>query len=161
LNNFFFFFRPWLAIVLALVACLLGAPAAQAQTISNSGALSFGSFVAGTGGSVVVDATGLRSRMGGVMLVPQGSAASAAQFSVTGTAGAVYGISLPANDTVALSDGNGHSMALNGFASSPAARGTLSVGGTQSLSVGATLTVGAAQAPGSYTGSFDVIVNYE
>jgi hypothetical protein len=33
--------------------------------------------------------------------------------------------------------------------------------GTQSLSVGAKLTVGAAQAPGSYTGSFTVTVHYE
>ena len=160
MNNFFFFLRPRLTT--ALAACLLGAPAAQAQTISNSGALSFGAFVAGMGGRVVVDpSNGGRTSPDGVMLMPQGIAASAAQFNVTGTASAAYGITLPTNDKVALSDGNGHSMALNGFASSPAARGTLPVGGTQSLSVGATLSVGAAQVPGGYTGSFDVIVYYE
>lgn len=156
MNPIFIFLRPWLAT--ALTACLLGAPAAQAQTITNSSALSFGAFVAGTGGTVVVDPTGFRSQTGGVMLVPQGLG-TAAQFSVTGTAGAAYAITLPA--TAALSDGNNHSMALNGFVSYPGATGTLSVGGTQSLSVGATLTVSPAQPPGSYTGSFDVIVNYE
>lgn len=118
--------RPWPATVLA--GCLLGAPAAQAQTITRTGGLSFGSFVAGTGGAVVVDPNGGRSRTGGLMLVPQGGG-TAAQFSVTGTAAATYAITLPANDTVALSDGNNHSMAVNGFVSYPGATGTLSVGG--------------------------------
>jgi hypothetical protein len=50
-------------------------------------------------------------------------------------------------------------MALNSFASSPPT-GTLSGGGSQLIQVGATLTVGSSQAPGNYSGSFNVTVNY-
>jgi hypothetical protein len=48
---------------------------------------------------------------------------------------------------------------LSNFSSSPSV-GQLSAGGTQTLAVGATLTVGSSQATGSYSGSFDVTVNY-
>lgn len=156
MNSIFFFPWPWLAT--ALAACLLGAPAAQAQTITNTGDLSFGSFVAGTGGAVVMGFNDARSGTGGVMLLPQGGG-TAARFNVTGDFGKTYVITLPA--TAALSDGNNHSMAINEFSSSLGVTGTLSLGGTQSLSVGATLTVSAAQQPGSYTGSFAVTINYE
>lgn len=149
--------RRWLA----LAACVLGASAVQAQiTIVNTGGLSFGSFVAGSGGTIAVATNGGRSKTGGVMLVAQGGSSTAAQFTVSGTAAATYVITLPSDATVALSDGNGHSMAVNSFVSYPSATGTLSGAGTQILSVGATLTVGNAQAPGSYTGSFPVTVNY-
>lgn len=147
--------RPWLT----LAACLFGVPAAQAQTIANTSGLSFGSFVAGTSGTIAVTTAGGRSKTGGVFLVAQGGGGTAAQFTVSGTAGPAYAITLPANDTVTLSDGNNHSMALNGFVSDPSS-GTLSGGGTQWLRVGATLSVGNAQAPGSYTGSFAVTVHY-
>ena len=43
----------------------------------------------------------------------------------------------------------------------PATSGMLSGGGTLTVSVGATLTVGNAQTPGSYSGSFNVTVNYQ
>lgn len=148
--------RRWLA----LAACGLGASAAQAQTIAATGGLSFGAFAASTGGTIAVAAGGGRSKTGGVMLIAQGGTSAAAQFIVSGTAGAVYAITLPANDSVALSDGHNHSMAVNGFVSDPSATGALSVGGTQLLRVGATLTVGNAQAPGYYDGAFSVIVNY-
>lgn len=144
-----------------MAVSLFGAPVAQAQTITNTVALSFGAFVAGSGGSVVVDPNGARSQTGGVMLVSQGGIASSAQFSVTGTADTTYVITLPA--TAALSDGNTHSMALSDFSSSLGLTGTgkLSMGGTQNLSVGAKLTVGSAQPPGSYIGTFAVTVNYQ
>ena len=143
-----------------MVACLSGGSAVQAQTISNNGGLSFGAFVAGTGGTIAVTTSSARSQTGGVMLLPQGGTASAAQFSVTGIAGTHYAITLPANDTVVLSDGNNHSMALNRFVSYSGATGMLSGGDTKILSVGATLTVSPAQPPGSYSGSFAVTVNY-
>ncbi|MDB5868997.1 MAG: hypothetical protein JWP96_1329 [Polaromonas sp.] len=148
----------WLAITLA--GCLFGASAAQAQSLASTGSLSFGTFVAGTGGAIVVSTSGGRSKTDSVMLITQGGASAAAQFTVSGTANATYAITLPANDTVLLSDGNSHSMAVNSFVSYPGATGTLSIGGTQSLSVGATLTVGNAQPPGSYIGAFSVTVNY-
>lgn len=156
------FFQPYslraLRRGLAVAACLFGASAAQAQTLSPNVGLSFGSFVANTGGSITVSTASGRSKTGSLFLMPQ-SSGTAAQFTVSGTAEAIYAITLPADETVFLSSGS-HSMAINGFTSSPSGTGKLPLGGTQPLNVGATLTVGSAQAPGSYTGSFPVTLNY-
>ncbi|HEY0953308.1 MAG TPA: DUF4402 domain-containing protein [Roseateles sp.] len=149
---------PRLAWALVLLAAAGTAPA---QTLTNTGALSFGSFTAGAGGSVTVSAGGARSKAGSVILVNQGTSAAAAQFTVSGTPSAMFDITLPADGTVFLSDGASGSMALNNFISSPATSGMLSGGGTLTVSVGATLTVGNAQTPGSYSGSFNVTVNYQ
>jgi hypothetical protein len=143
------------------LALLLASAGAEAQTLGNTAALSFGSFTAGAGGTITVNTAGARFRTGSVILVSQGGGASAAQFTITGTANAAFAITLPADGTVFLSDGGAGSMALNGFASNPSGSGVLSGGGTQQISVGATLTVGSSQASGSYSGSFNVTVNYQ
>lgn len=149
-------YRAW---VLFALACALMAPSvswAAAIAISNTQGLTFGKFVAGAGGSVTISAGGGRSASGGVVLVPSGAGA-AAQFAVSGDANLTYVISLPAAGTLV----NGaNSMAVNTFTSSPSPTGTLGAGGTQTLFVGATLTVGSNQASGSYSGAFDVTVNY-
>lgn len=131
---------------------------AAAIAIVNTQALAFGKFVAGSGGSVTVSPGGVRSASGGVVLVPSG-AGTAAQFAVSGDANLTYAISLPGNGVVSLTSGS-NSMALNNFTSSPNLTGALSVGGSQTLAVGATLSVGSNQASGSYSGTFDVTVNY-
>lgn len=148
------------AVAVLAAAWLACAPAAQAQTIVSTVGLSFGSFVASTGGAIAVAPSGGRSKTGSVMLVAQGGGSTAAQFTVSGTAAAIYTITLPADATVALMDDSGHSMALNGFVSDPGATGTLSSGGTQMLSVGATLSVNNSQAPGNYSGAFAVTVHH-
>lgn len=147
--------------VLVALACTLMAASvswAAAIAISNTQALAFGKFVAGAGGSVTVSPGGVRSASGGVVLVPSG-AGTAAQFAVSGDANVTYAISLPADGTVSLASGT-NSMAVNTFTSSPSPTGTLSAGGAHTLSVGATLSVGSSQAIGSYSGTFDVTVNY-
>lgn len=149
-----------LAVAVLAAACFFATPAVQAQTIASTSGLSFGSFVASTGGTIAVSASGGRSKTGSVILLTQGGGSTAAQFTVSSTAAAIYTITLPADGTVALVDDSGHSMALNGFVSYPSATGTLSGGGTQMLSVGATLSVNNAQARGSYSGSFPVTVHY-
>ena len=149
------------ARLLALLVLLaLAASVASAQTITGVTNLSFGSFLAGSGGSVVISTGGARTQSGSVLLVGQGSGAAAAQFSVVGTANATYSITLPLDNTVVLSDGNGNTMTVNSFVSSPAATGTLSGGGNQVIRIGAALIVGPNQAPGSYAGSFNLTVNY-
>ena len=88
-----------------------------------------------------------------------GGAGSSAQFIVTGDAGVSYSVTLPADHTVLLvADAN--TMELNSFTSSVGATGTLD-GGSQTFTVGATLTVGNSQPAGTYSGSFEVTVNYE
>ncbi|MEO8311769.1 MAG: DUF4402 domain-containing protein [Caldimonas sp.] len=144
----------------ALVLIALAVAPASAQTIGGGTNLSFGSFLAGGGGSVAVSAGGARTQSGGVILVGQGAGTSSAQFTVVGTANATYSITLPPDNTVVLSDGNGNTMTVNSFVSSPPATGTLSGGGNQGVRVGATLIVAPNQAPGTYAGSFNVTVNY-
>jgi len=142
-------------LLLALPAC-----GAAGQTLQNTGSLSFGSFAAGAGGTITINSVGARFKSGSVVLASQGSVASAAQFLITGTPGATYTITLPSDGTVVLSSG-ASTMAVNTFTSTPSgANIPLGGGGTQTISVGATLTVSAAQAPGNYTGSFNVTVDY-
>jgi len=53
-----------------------------------------------------------------------------------------------------------NTMTVGMFTSNPSGAGTLSAGGNQTLSVGATLNVGAGQATGTYSGIFSVTVTY-
>jgi len=127
--------------------------------IENVQSLSFGSFVAGNSGSVTVSTTGNRNAVGGVVLIPS-SLGTAAQFTVSGEPNMTYTIQLPGNDFVSLT-GPGIDMFVNNFTSTPSGvGGQLGAGGSQALSVGGTLNVGSDQAPGSYSGTFSVTVNY-
>ena len=144
---------PRAAVGLIALLAMLAAPTASTQTINGVTSLSFGSFIAGSGGTIVVSPAGLRTQTGGVLVVGQGGGVTAAQFTVMGTASATYSITLPANNTVELSDGNGNVMALNSFVSSPAATGTLTGGGNQAIRIGATLVVHPNQPPGTYAGA--------
>jgi len=135
--------------------------AAHAQSVSNTASLSFGSFTAGSGGGTVqLNAGGGRAATGTVMLFNQGGSAAAAQFMLSGSSGESVTITLPSDGTVLLSDGS-NTMAVNSFTSSPSGgSGTLSGGGTLTLLVGATLTVAPNQPAGSYSGSFNVTINF-
>lgn len=151
------------SLAVALLHALLVAPAcAQQVTLSATRNLDFGRFIAGSGGAVTVDTSGARTRTGGVILL-NSPGAGQAQFTVASN-GAGGGkksvvISLPANGAVRISNGAA-SMAVNAFVISPGTLQSIPAGGT-TLSVGATLTVAAGQAPGTYTGSFPLIVNYQ
>ena len=133
-------------------------------SIAKNVDMSFGNIAvaASTGGTVVLAPAGTRATggAGGVTLPATTGTVSAADFTVTGTPDYTYAITLPTSAT--LSDGSGHTMGVDGFTSTPSATGTLSSGGTQDLTVGATLTVAAAQASGTYTNAtgVPVTVNY-
>jgi hypothetical protein len=149
--------------LLALVCALLAAPGSWAQiAISNTRILAFGKFVAGSGGSVAIDTNGTRTPSGGVLLLTSGGG-TAATFNVTDADPAnvnkTYIITLPDNGTVLLASGS-NSMALNNFVSSPAGSSVLTAG-SQILRIGATLSVGANQPTGNYSGNFSVTVNYQ
>jgi len=83
---------------------------------------------------------------------------TAASFTVTGQGAYTYAITLPA--TVTLTSGV-NTMTATTFTSTPSATGALTAG-TQTLNVGATLNVAAAQAAGTYVSGtpFSVTVNY-
>ncbi len=145
-----------------MLAAWLCAGAAQAQVaIHTTRHLEFGKFVAGVGGTISVDTSGARSRSGGVVLIS--SSAASASFTVSdatpANASKVYTITLPDNGTAALSSG-ANTMSLSNFTSAPSATGMLT-GGSQILLVGATLSVGASQPAGNYSGTFVVTVEYQ
>jgi len=132
---------------------MMVASVSWAQSVTKTVDLTFGKFVAGSGGSVVISPAGVRSATGGVVLVPSGAGA-AAQFSVSKTGGntKTYTITLPADGVVSLVSG-ANSTAVNTFTSSPSANITLAGTTEQTIFVGATLTVGSNQPSGSRSGS--------
>lgn len=142
------------------------APIAIANTIP----LSFGKFAPGAAlGTVIVSTSGTRTKTGGVILSSIGPTISAAKFDVTGDANATYSISHTGTTTLTNTTGAGaETMALTKFSDLLAANatsgdvttGTLSAGGAQSIYVGGTLAVAAAQVAGVYTGTAIVTVEY-
>ena len=164
-----------LAVAAAVGACLC-APAQAAQDTANATGtvvtpiaivaannLVFGSFAPGAGGTVTVSTSGVRTASGPILMT--GAATTAARFNITGEAASTYSITHSGSATLAS---GANTMALSKFSDLSAANatagnpltGTLDGAGAQSLYVGGTLTVGAAQAPGVYTGTVIATVEY-
>lgn len=130
--------------------------------IAKAQDLSFGQFAAGTGGTVVLTTAGAKSKTGDVVLTAGTS--TAAQFTVTGQADASFSIGITDNDLTHSTDAlqkmsfvTTHD--LGGGAANNPSTGTLT-GGTQTIFVGGTLTVGSAQTVGTYNGTVTAEVNY-
>ena len=129
--------------------------------IANAGDMNFGNVaVSASAGTVILAPAGTRSITGGVTLPAVPGTVTAAQFDVTGTAAYTYAITLPSAATTVTSGAN--TMTVNAFTSNPSLTGVLNGSGKQTISVGASLNVGAAQAAGVYVSGtpFDVTVNY-
>jgi hypothetical protein len=129
--------------------------------ISKTVDMNFGNVaVSATAGTVILTPAGSRSLTGGVTLPTTAGTVAAASFDVTGAGNYTYNITLPSTPLTISSGSN--NMTVNAFTSNPSTTGTLSASGSQTLKVGATLNVGAAQAAGSYTSGspFMVTVNY-
>ncbi|MCW3121550.1 MAG: hypothetical protein JWQ38_1042, partial [Flavipsychrobacter sp.] len=133
-------------------------------SISKTVDMNFGNIAvsASTSGTVVLATGSTRTTggSGGVTLPSTTGTVTAAEFAVAGQASYTYAITLPS--TATLTDGSSHTMTVGSFVSSPATTGTLSSLGAQTLKLGATLSVSAAQAAGVYTNStaVPVTVNY-
>lgn len=114
---------------------------------------------AGTGGTIVLTPAGTRTVTGGVTLPSVTGTVTAASFNVTGEGTSTYSITLPGGPLTITSGIN--TMTVSTFTSTPTPTGTLTAG-AQTLLVGGTLNVAAAQAPGTYLSGtpFTVTVNY-
>ena len=139
------------------------AASAQQVVLSNTRSLDFGRFVAGSGGTIILSPSGLRSRTGGVVLLSSPNAGQAT-FNASrstldsGPSATAVIISVPGNGATHLSSG-ADSMAVGDFVTPDA---QLAVGnGGATLAVGATLVVAPNQPPGNYSGSFSIIVNHQ
>ncbi len=126
-------------------------------TLTKQAALDFGRLSSGVaGGTAVISSAGARSVTGDV--VEEGGTPSTADFDITGEDGLVYDITLPSS--ISLTSG-ANNMTVDTFTSDQAGNSGTLTGGSDSFSVGATLNVGASQATGTYTGSFDVTCAYQ
>ena len=130
-------------------------------SVAKNNDMSFGNLAVqiSTGGTVVLAPAGTRTRTSGVTLPATTGTVTAASFTVTGTGTFTYAITLPTSVTITHSGGV-QTMTATSFTSNPSGTGALS-SGTQDITVGATLTVAAAQLEGVYTsGNFSITVNY-
>lgn len=133
----------------------------KALTIEKVADLSFGTFAGKSTATsdVIVSYSGDRT---GTADMIGTSGVSAAQFAINGESNQEISITLPESD-VTLSDGDGHTMLIDdtSFNCDKTVAGvSLSGTGSLTINIGATLSVGINQMPGSYTGSFTVSVNY-
>lgn len=131
--------------------------------------MNFGTMaVSSGGGAVVLSASGSRTASGGLMLPSFTGTVSAAQFTVTGEPNYTYTITLPATfELTTASAGTDQTMTVNAFNSTTFNNSSINntgilTGGTDTVSIGATLNAGASQTAGSYTNTvdFQVTVNY-
>lgn len=129
--------------------------------------LDFGDIVASNAaGTVTLDPDGSRSRTGGVTLA--GGGGEPARFAGLGSFNRQVNISLGANSIWIT--GPGQPMRVRNFeigstptailSTTPTRFRITSALGNYNFPVGATLEVGANQAPGDYSGSFTITLNY-
>ncbi len=105
--------------------------------IANTANMNFGNVaVSAVAGTVVMTPAAVRSTTGGCTLPVITGTVAAAAFNVTGAANYTYAITLPAAATTITSGGN--TMTVDTWTSTPSGTGTLSAGGSQTLTVGAT-----------------------
>lgn len=129
--------------------------------------LVFGSFARGAGGTVTVSTSGARTASG-TILSTIGSTSSAAKFDVTGDGASTYSITWSGDTELTTGGGGaGETMALariSDLAAGNATSGEVTSGvltaGAQSIYLGGTLTVDAAQVAGAYIGSVTATVEY-
>jgi hypothetical protein len=139
------------------------------MAIGQDSPLHFGTInlVAGVGGTVVLSTVNAaRSFTGGVVASAVTPLATNAAYHVTGTKNESYALTLPATITVTETVGNSASMVISDLkarflgAADDAVISTLSATGTDSFTVGGTLTVSPSQVGGIYAGAFNVTVDY-
>jgi hypothetical protein len=98
-----------------------------------------------------------RTSNGGVTLPAVHGTVSVASFNLTGEISSTYSITMPTPITITNPTSNTMSLDL---ISNPGSTGTLDGSGLQTMYVGGTLHVAAAQGKGAYTGTINVTVNY-
>jgi len=136
--------------------------------ISETAPLNFGTMsIPNAEENVILTTANVRtaSSPGNIELMAQSPVSQNAAYTVTGSGDASYVIILPSNGTDTISNGLRH-MDIVDFVSHPASAGVnglvghLNDSGIDNFTVGATLKLETEQASGTYTGSFNISVNY-
>ncbi len=147
------------AVVLSAV--LLGPRWALAKPIrvTLDQDMAFGQMAANIAqvGTVTIDA-GTGAKTTSPSITDMGGLHGRAIFTVTGDKDVAYSISLPGSATLTA---GGDTVTVDTITSNPSGTGVLAGNGRATLNVGARLNLGVNQAAGSYSGTFDVTVNYQ
>ncbi len=132
----------------------------DASEIVGQRDLAFGDIVSGPApGSILIDpATEARASTGGVSQA--GGAAHSAAFVAPGTPDRVYIVQLP-SQAATLSNGAGATMTVSDWTSDGPAVRRFDASGVAVVRVGGRLNVGAEQADGTYSGTFEVRIIYQ
>jgi len=121
--------------------------------------LDFGTIVVNGAGTVVLDPlSGSLTTTGAV--TKSGIAAHPALFTSTGSKNAVVHIKLPQNPITVTRVGGTETMTVGNWTLDGPTNRRIPLNTTFDFAVGATLTVGASQAEGAYTGTFTITVQY-
>lgn len=163
--------------ILAVAAvALMAVPVAHAATVTsdatariitplnisagNSG-LRFGEIVAdaSNNGTVTIAASNGQETCTTVQCLT--SDRGAAAFNVTGEAQKTFTVSVPNSVTLNGTEASNTGQSMSSTLVASTATETLDNNGAASFNVGGTLTVGAAQAVGAYSGSFVVTIDYQ
>lgn len=161
-----------LLLTVAVAVLVLGSSASQAAETSGEGKitakivspvtlekqddLNFGTILAPTDSAKTITMATNSTRSGDSSILVGTDVGKAGSFKVTGASGQSMTISV--TDSTTLS-GAGDAMTVNNFVTEP--ESTLTLEGTEGqIKVGADLTVGMNQAPGDYTGTYNVTVSY-
>ncbi|QWV93538.1 DUF4402 domain-containing protein [Geomonas oryzisoli] len=141
--------------ILVLRLLTAGSAFAAPTSVNKTQDLNFGRVVGGAGysGTVTITSAGSRTSTGSV--IPLGTTFSPARFTITGTAGKSYTITLP--PSMAINAG-ADQMTVTAITSSIALTGVIPAGGTVAFWVGGTLNVGATQRNALYSSNMNVSV---
>lgn len=133
-------------------------------TVNKIQDLHFGAFsVTGGGGSVTVSSTGVRTASGSVSLLNLGIFFQQAIFNIEAPPGTFIAITYATSATLTGSSGGTASLQLGACHPASSFTTTADPPARTEFSLGGTLTIGStiASPPGQYSGTFEIVVNYE
>lgn len=141
------------------------AAAVAPVALSSTANLRFGQFSSPTAsGTIVVSVTGAVSTTGGMTaaagITQNGGGRGPGTFAINGNANQLFIVAMPSTITLTNGAATMQASALNNGSLLNLGVGILDNTGNFNLPVGATLTVPANQAIGTYSGSYAVTVTY-
>jgi hypothetical protein len=161
--------RPPLFAILLLAVPASGEAATQNATgqvsllsplsVLNTADLNFGDLVVSGAGTAVIDPlAGSLTTTGGV--TKAGTAAHAALFTGTGSKNSIVHIRIPTTPITVTRAGGTQTMSVSNWTLDGSANRKVPTSDIFTFAVGATLNVAAGQAVGTYSGTFQVTVQY-
>ena len=122
--------------------------------------LNFGSFAAVANGKISVAPGATVATFDNVANTSFAGTITSAEFDVSGPSSQAYNITMPTGATTLTSGGNTMTIEAADWTASNDFSGSTDVDGNATFNIGASLTFVADQAPGTYSGTYEVKVNY-